>query len=202
MYEGYRERRASTRSASTGRFRCRSRRSFRGMARSRAISILCVSWPAGGVLEEGVDTILGGVGRWAACLQSGPWDYAGSADCPCRGAGAARSRDRRGLRTRDQGMAEKVAARGASGKNAARRAFVALAIFVVAVGLIFYLDPARLYRWIKAIHVIAVIAWMAGMLYLPRLFVYHSPGRSRFAAVGNSSRRWSETCCGSSSIRR
>jgi protoporphyrinogen IX oxidase len=27
--------------------------------------------------------------------------------------------------------------------------------------------------WIKALHVIGVIAWMAGMLYLPRLFVYH-----------------------------
>ena len=31
-----------------------------------------------------------------------------------------------------------------------------------------------LYHWIKALHIIAVIAWMAGMLYLPRLFVYHS----------------------------
>jgi len=30
-----------------------------------------------------------------------------------------------------------------------------------------------MYAWIKAFHVIAVIAWMAGMLYLPRLFVYH-----------------------------
>ena len=30
------------------------------------------------------------------------------------------------------------------------------------------------YDWIKAVHVIAVISWMAGMLYLPRLFVYHS----------------------------
>jgi putative membrane protein len=30
------------------------------------------------------------------------------------------------------------------------------------------------YLWIKAFHIIAVIAWMAGMLYLPRLFVYHS----------------------------
>jgi putative membrane protein len=28
--------------------------------------------------------------------------------------------------------------------------------------------------WVKALHVIAVIAWMAGMLYLPRLFVYHA----------------------------
>ncbi len=30
-----------------------------------------------------------------------------------------------------------------------------------------------MYQWIKAFHIIAVIAWMAGMLYLPRLFVYH-----------------------------
>ncbi|MDE3016122.1 MAG: protoporphyrinogen oxidase HemJ [Pseudomonadota bacterium] len=29
------------------------------------------------------------------------------------------------------------------------------------------------YQWIKALHLIAVISWMAGMLYLPRLFVYH-----------------------------
>jgi putative membrane protein len=31
-----------------------------------------------------------------------------------------------------------------------------------------------MYLWVKALHVIAVIAWMAGMLYLPRLFVYHA----------------------------
>ncbi|WP_395458882.1 protoporphyrinogen oxidase HemJ [Azospirillum melinis] len=30
-----------------------------------------------------------------------------------------------------------------------------------------------LYEWIKALHVISIIAWMAGLLYLPRLFVYH-----------------------------
>lgn len=30
-----------------------------------------------------------------------------------------------------------------------------------------------MYEWIKALHVIAVISWMAGMLYLPRLFIYH-----------------------------
>ena len=33
---------------------------------------------------------------------------------------------------------------------------------------------ASAYLWIKALHIIAVIAWMAGMLYLPRLFVYHA----------------------------
>ena len=37
------------------------------------------------------------------------------------------------------------------------------------------------YLWVKAFHIISVIAWMAGMLYLPRLFVYHcdtKPGSS------------------------
>ena len=29
------------------------------------------------------------------------------------------------------------------------------------------------YLWIKALHIISVISWMAGLLYLPRLFVYH-----------------------------
>jgi protoporphyrinogen IX oxidase len=33
------------------------------------------------------------------------------------------------------------------------------------------------YAWIKALHVIAVISWMAGMLYLPRLFVYHADAK-------------------------
>ena len=31
-----------------------------------------------------------------------------------------------------------------------------------------------MYEWILALHIIAVIAWMAGLLYLPRLFVYHA----------------------------
>jgi protoporphyrinogen IX oxidase len=33
---------------------------------------------------------------------------------------------------------------------------------------------AVLYPWIKVAHILAVIAWMAGLLYLPRLFVYHA----------------------------
>lgn len=35
------------------------------------------------------------------------------------------------------------------------------------------MDSVDLYPWIKALHVISIIAWMAGLLYLPRLFVYH-----------------------------
>ncbi len=33
---------------------------------------------------------------------------------------------------------------------------------------------SNLYLWIKVLHILAIISWMAGMLYLPRLFVYHS----------------------------
>ena len=33
---------------------------------------------------------------------------------------------------------------------------------------------ATAHLWIKALHIISVIAWMAGLLYLPRLFVYHA----------------------------
>ncbi len=45
------------------------------------------------------------------------------------------------------------------------------------------------YYWIKALHVISVIAWMSGMFYLPRLFVYHceavpgSPESERFKVM-------------------
>ena len=45
------------------------------------------------------------------------------------------------------------------------------------------------YLWLKAFHIIAVISWMAGMLYLPRLFVYHcettvgTPEYERFALM-------------------
>lgn len=53
------------------------------------------------------------------------------------------------------------------------RAAIALAITAVAaVALILFLGDAA-YLWIKAIHVVAIIAWMAAMLYLPRLFIYH-----------------------------
>ena len=37
---------------------------------------------------------------------------------------------------------------------------------------------ASAYLWIKALHIISVVAWMAGMLYLPRLFVYHAEAES------------------------
>src|SRR6476469_964735 len=53
------------------------------------------------------------------------------------------------------------------------RAEIALVVVAALVGLFLLVLPDRYYEWVKALHVIAVIAWMAGMLYLPRLFVYH-----------------------------
>lgn len=48
---------------------------------------------------------------------------------------------------------------------------------------------AYVYLWIKALHVISLIAWMAGLFYLPRLYVYHtmvlpgSPESERFKVM-------------------
>jgi protoporphyrinogen IX oxidase len=35
-----------------------------------------------------------------------------------------------------------------------------------------------MYLWLKAFHIISVVAWMAGLLYLPRLFVYHAMAKA------------------------
>jgi putative membrane protein len=53
-----------------------------------------------------------------------------------------------------------------------RATFAIAATVALLAGLALW-RPSGLYLWLKAAHVIAIIAWMAGMLYLPRLFVYH-----------------------------
>ena len=55
-----------------------------------------------------------------------------------------------------------------------KRAAVAVAITAVLCLVAVLLLGPDAYLWLKAVHVMAVISWMAGMLYLPRLFVYHS----------------------------
>ena len=57
--------------------------------------------------------------------------------------------------------------------QAMKRMAIGIAALVVLTAILFLVVPDSLYLWAKAIHVIAVISWMAGMLYLPRLFVYH-----------------------------
>lgn len=57
--------------------------------------------------------------------------------------------------------------------NPVKRAAVSLAITAFgALVAVLALGP-RAYDWIKALHVVAIISWMAAMLYLPRLFIYH-----------------------------
>jgi len=53
------------------------------------------------------------------------------------------------------------------------RAAVALAVTAFGILILISILPPASYLWIKALHVISVISWMAGMLYLPRLMVYH-----------------------------
>jgi putative membrane protein len=60
-----------------------------------------------------------------------------------------------------------------SGATAGKRAAVALVVTGALCAAAMALLGADAYPWIKAAHVIAVISWMAGMLYLPRLFIYH-----------------------------
>ncbi|MEX6506119.1 protoporphyrinogen oxidase HemJ [Jiella sp. M17.18] len=59
-----------------------------------------------------------------------------------------------------------------------KNAVIALAVTIVIAALLFWLVPGDYnstgYLWIKSVHIFSVIAWMAGMLYLPRLFVYHA----------------------------
>lgn len=60
------------------------------------------------------------------------------------------------------------------GKKARARAFVAIALFVALLAVLFVWHPDNLYLWIKALHLIAVMSWMAALLYMPRLFIYHT----------------------------
>ncbi|MEQ1647339.1 MAG: protoporphyrinogen oxidase HemJ [Hyphomicrobiaceae bacterium] len=63
------------------------------------------------------------------------------------------------------------------GRRATVRAGVALVLTASVALVLMVVLGARAYDWIKAVHVMAIIAWMAGMLYLPRLFVYHTDAR-------------------------
>lgn len=56
----------------------------------------------------------------------------------------------------------------------ASRAAIALGVTAAGAVLLVLWLGQRAYDWIKALHVVAIISWMAGMLYLPRLFVYHA----------------------------
>lgn len=72
------------------------------------------------------------------------------------------------------GAAETESAEEKTGRKVRLRAATAIAVFGLFAILLFVWRPAGIGLWVKSLHIISVIAWMAGMLYLPRLFVYHS----------------------------
>lgn len=79
-----------------------------------------------------------------------------------------------------------------NGARAGRRAALALLVTVAATAAAIFLLGPRAYDWVKALHVVAIISWMAGMLYLPRLFVYHCdapPGSPQSATFKIMERR-------------
>jgi putative membrane protein len=63
---------------------------------------------------------------------------------------------------------------GAPGRRAASKAFTAIGIFLGLIVLLYVTQRDMFELWMKALHVIAVMSWMAGLLYLPRLFIYHT----------------------------
>ncbi len=58
-------------------------------------------------------------------------------------------------------------------ESPAFRAGIALALTALGIAAVVLVFGDAAYMWMKAAHVVAIISWMAGMLYLPRLFVYH-----------------------------
>jgi putative membrane protein len=59
-----------------------------------------------------------------------------------------------------------------AGARSGFRAAIALGLFIAAAIAIYALSDDA-YLWFKALHIMAVITWMAGLFYLPRLFIYH-----------------------------
>jgi protoporphyrinogen IX oxidase len=58
-------------------------------------------------------------------------------------------------------------------KKAGPRALMGLLGLAAIVALLYVIDNERFYLWMTVAHVLAIISWMAGLLYLPRLFINH-----------------------------
>lgn len=71
-------------------------------------------------------------------------------------------------------MSDDRAISGDEGRKAGRKAYASITIVVLAALAAWWFEPPWLYEWIKVLHIVAVISWMVGLFYLPRLFVYHA----------------------------
>lgn len=63
---------------------------------------------------------------------------------------------------------------GIEGRKARSKAYLSIAVVVMLALAAWWFEPDWLYAWLKVLHVVAVISWMVGLFYLPRLFVYHA----------------------------
>jgi protoporphyrinogen IX oxidase len=64
------------------------------------------------------------------------------------------------------------------GRKAKTKAYASIAAVVLLALGAWWFEPYWLYGWLKVLHVVAVISWMVGLFYLPRLFVYHADAAS------------------------
>lgn len=71
-------------------------------------------------------------------------------------------------------MSTDAATSAGEGKKARGKAYLSIAGVVGLAALGLWYDPPWLYDWLKVLHIVAVISWMVGLFYLPRLFVYHA----------------------------
>lgn len=64
------------------------------------------------------------------------------------------------------------------GRKAGIKAYSSIAVVVLLAIAAWWFEPDWLYDWLKVLHIVAVISWMVGLFYLPRLFVYHADAAS------------------------
>lgn len=64
------------------------------------------------------------------------------------------------------------------GRKAGIKAYSSIAVIVLLAIAAWWFEPDWLYDWLKVLHIVAVISWMVGLFYLPRLFVYHADAAS------------------------
>ncbi|WP_339759493.1 protoporphyrinogen oxidase HemJ [uncultured Hoeflea sp.] len=75
-------------------------------------------------------------------------------------------------------MTHERATSQSEGRKAKTKAYASIAAVVLLALGAWWFEPNWLYGWLKVLHVVAVISWMVGLFYLPRLFVYHADAAS------------------------
>lgn len=75
-------------------------------------------------------------------------------------------------------MSHDTATSVGEGRKARTKALISILVVVLLAMAAWWFQPDWLYGWLKVLHIVAVISWMVGLFYLPRLFVYHADSAS------------------------